>query len=104
DRRVTKIAVRSLALPLALALALSGCPSPTPDPDAAPTDAGRDAPPRVDAAITWTSPPFTPTADTIAYCVGHDDAAIEARITALLSQLTLDQKIGLMHGASAGIV
>ncbi len=103
--RVTNFGVRSLALFLALSLTLAGCPSPSSEPDdAGPSDAGHDAPPRIDAAISWTSPPFTPTADTIAYCVGHDDAAIEAHITELLSQLTLDQKIDLMHGASAGVV
>lgn len=79
-------------------------PADTGSDDTGPTDAGRDAPPRPDAAITWTSTPFTPTADTIAYCQGRDDAAIEARITDLLSQMTLDQKIGLMHGASGGLV
>lgn len=41
--------------------------------------------------------PFAPTAATIAYC-GDGDAAIEERITDLLRQLTLQQKVGLMHG------
>ncbi len=95
------MAVRSLAsLTLVLSIA---CTGPAPEADAAIDDAGRDAT-RSDAAILWTSAPFTPTAATMAYCQGHDDGAIEARITELLSQLTLDQKITLMHGASGNLV
>lgn len=97
-------AVRSLALCLALTttLACTGPAEPTEDAASA-VDAGQDAP-RPDAAVIWTAEPFTPTADTVAYCQGHDDAAIEARITELLSQLTLEQKLDLMHGASGGLV
>ncbi|HEY5951792.1 MAG TPA: glycoside hydrolase family 3 protein, partial [Kofleriaceae bacterium] len=42
--------------------------------------------------------PFEPTADTRAYCGDRNDDAIEARITKLLGELTLDEKIELMHG------
>jgi beta-glucosidase len=98
--------VRSLAL-FAVVLALLGCRGPVTDTDGGsdvgPSDAGRDAP-QIDAALTWTAAPFTPTPETIAYCQGHDDAMIEAHITELLSELTLDQKIALMHGASSGTV
>lgn len=101
--RVTNIAVRSLAV-LPILLVLGACTGAPPAPDASADDAGTDVPTRPDASISWTSAPFTPSADTIAYCQGQDDAAIEAQITLLLSQLTLDQKIAMMHGASAGLV
>ena len=91
--------MRSLALAPAL-IALAAC-SAQPSP---PSDASTDSPAPLDAAITWTATPFTPTPSTIAYCQGHDDVAIEARITTLLSQLTLDEKIALMHGANGGLV
>jgi beta-glucosidase len=95
--------VRALA---AIAIVLSAsCGGPVVGSDAA-TDAageaGSDA--GTDAAILWPATPFTPTPATIAYCQGRDDAAIEARITELLSQLSLDEKIALMHGASGGLV
>ncbi len=97
--------MRSLALLALLVLALGACSQPGPAALDGSADAGTDTPVvRLDAAITWTAAPFAPTPDTIAYCVGHDDAAIEAHITALLSQLSLDQKIALMHGASTGLV
>lgn len=47
--------------------------------------------------------PFEPTPATIAYC-GADDAAVEARITELLGQLTLQQKVDLMHGERGLVV
>lgn len=93
--------MRSLAF---LAVVLVACSDPAPPAVDGGNDGGVDAPARPDAAITWTAAPFAPTPDTIAYCQGHDDAAIEAHITELLSQLTLDQKIALMHGASSGLV
>jgi beta-glucosidase len=46
---------------------------------------------------------FAPTAETRAYCP-RDDAKVEARITELLGQLTLEEKIDLMHGASLSAV
>lgn len=72
-----------------LALLLLGCPS------AAPGDAGPDA---ADAPRTYVPEPFAPTAETIAYCGARDDAAIEARITELLAELTPDEKIDLLAG------
>jgi beta-glucosidase len=42
--------------------------------------------------------PFEPTAATRAYCGDRDNTAIEARITGLLGDLTLAEKIELMHG------
>ncbi len=72
--------------------------------DASTSDAGRDAPARMDAAELWPAIPFTPTPATIAYCAGHDDAVIEARITDLLSQMSLEEKLDLLHGASIVLV
>jgi len=40
-----------------------------------------------------------PTDETRPYCGARDAAAVEARITTLLDQLTLDEKVALMHGA-----
>jgi hypothetical protein len=54
---------------------LVGCGGATVEPDA-----GRDHRPE----------PFEPTAATLAYCEGRDGAAIEARITELLGELTLE--------------
>lgn len=51
-----------------------------------------------DAGPRHVPEPFEPTAATEAYC-GGDAAAVEARITELLGQLTLRQKVSLMHGA-----
>ena len=76
-------ASRSLALSLVLALAACD------QPPAASSDAGTDAGPR-----DYRAEPFEPTAATRAYCDaaarGEDDDAIEARITELLSELTVD--------------
>jgi len=44
-----------------------------------------------------------PTEATRAYCA-RDDEAIEARITELLGQLTLAEKVELMHGVGIGLV
>jgi beta-glucosidase len=91
--------VRSLAvIAFVLAAACGG--------GSASSDAGTDAPSDAgsDAAVLWTATPFIATPSTIAYCQGHDDVMIESRITDLLSQLSLDEKIALMHGASAGLV
>ncbi len=85
-----------------LALALLGCA-----PAAAASDAGPDATldaPLPDGGRTYVPDPFAPTPDTIAYCQGHDDATIEARITALLAELSLDEKLAMMHGASVGVI
>jgi beta-glucosidase len=73
-------------------LALLGCDGPGTAFDAG-ADGGRQYEPE----------PFTPSAETIAYCPG-DDAAIEARITALLAALTPNEKVALMHGAGLGPV
>jgi len=68
-------------------------------------DAGLDAgPPGVDAGPRdYTPEPFDPTDATRAYCQGDDDA-IEARITELLGELTLAEKVELMHGVGIGLV
>jgi beta-glucosidase len=87
-RRISSVGAMAL-------LVLAGCESASP-PDAAldaGTDAGRDYVPE----------PFDPTAATMAYCDG-DDVAIEARITELLADLTLREKIQLMHGARIALV
>lgn len=47
-----------------------------------------------------TPAPFTPTAATRAYCGDRDDDAIEARITTLLGQLELFEKVQMMQGTS----
>jgi beta-glucosidase len=47
-----------------------------------------------------TPEPFTPTEATRAYCGERDDDAIEARITTLLGQLELFEKIAMMQGTS----
>ncbi len=47
-----------------------------------------------------TPEPFAPTDATRAYCGDRDDAAIEARITTLLGQLELFEKIQMMQGTS----
>src|SRR5678816_2723791 len=59
------------------------------------SDAGVDAPP-------WVPAPFTPTADTRAYCNGDDDA-IEAQITTILGTLSARDKIAMLHGAAGGL-
>lgn len=48
----------------------------------------------------YTPEPFTPTEATRAYCGDRDDDAIEARITTLLGQLELFEKIQMMQGTS----
>ncbi len=85
---------------LGCALLLAACDETTaPDGgigDAGATDAG------VDARV-YVPEPFEPTAATRAYCQGDDDA-IEARITELLGQLSLEEKVGMMHGAGTAVV
>jgi beta-glucosidase len=48
----------------------------------------------------YTPEPFTPTEATRAYCGDRDDDAIEARITTMLGQLELFEKIQMMQGTS----
>ncbi len=48
--------------------------------------------------------PFEPTAETRAYCGARDDDVVEERITGLLGQLTLDEKVALMHGTGIGLI
>lgn len=86
------------SLLILIAVTLLGCPD-TASPDGgldAASDAGSDAP------RTYVPEPFEPTPETIAYCQGHDDAAIEARITELLAQLTPREKTELLAGDSLG--
>lgn len=73
--------------------------------DGSDADAGLDAEPAgADAGPRDYIPePFEPTEATRAYCAGDDDA-IEARITALLGELTLAEKVELMHGVGIGLV
>ncbi len=83
-----------------LLLLVLGCACDGP----APADAGvPDAGVPVDAARDYVPEPFEPTAATRAYCAG-DDEAIEARITALLGELSTAEKIALMHGAGTAVV
>lgn len=56
-----------------------------------------------DAGRAYVPEPFEPTPATIAYCA-RDDAEVEARITAILAQLTPAEKIRMMHGASVALV
>lgn len=86
----SKLAIFALLVPL-----MSACSDDAP---ASPVDAG------VDAARVYVPTPFTPTAATRAYCVGHDADAIEARITAALAALSPSEKVALTHGASLGLV
>ena len=80
--------MRALGL---LSLLLLGCDHGAPSaPDAG---APRDA-----AAA------FAPTAATRAYCLHADDDAVEARITALLAALDLEDKTALMAGAGLSLV
>ncbi len=92
--------LRTIARVLSLSLVL-GCSGPSTGGDAG-TDGGSDTDAAADAGRDYTPEAFAPTDATTAYCQG-DDAAIEARITTLLAQLTPAEKIGLMHGASLGV-
>ncbi len=84
-------------LPALIGLALLGCGAPA-DPDA-----GAEAGPEADAGAPHTPRPFTPTEATRAYCPGDDDA-IEARITAILRELSVEEKVRLMAGAGLELV
>lgn len=81
---------------LVVVAALCGCGG-TPPGD--PGDAGVDSGPR-----TYVAEPFEPTDATRAYCGARDDAAIEARITELLSELTVDEKLSMLSGAAIAII
>ncbi|MCB9592567.1 MAG: glycoside hydrolase family 3 C-terminal domain-containing protein [Sandaracinaceae bacterium] len=83
---------------LACAVALGACDGG--GGDAGTMDGGA---PAVDAARDYVPEPFEPTAETRAYCAGDDDA-IEARITTLLGQLSVAEKIALMHGVGTAVV
>jgi beta-glucosidase len=74
--------------------------------DDVPPDAGPPADAPVDAPRNYVPEPFDPTPATMAYCAaqGRDDAAIEARITGWLAELTLAEKIEMMHGVSLALV
>ncbi|MCA9605534.1 MAG: glycoside hydrolase family 3 C-terminal domain-containing protein [Myxococcales bacterium] len=80
-------------------LLLVACDGSSP-PDAGPPDAGSTP---TDAARDYVPEPFAPTAETRAYCDGDDDA-IEARITELLGQLSIEEKVAMMHGAGTAVV
>lgn len=67
-------------------------------------DGGGRADAATDGGRVYVPEPFEPTAETIAYCQGRDDAAIEARITEWLAVLEPRQKVAMMHGASLGLV
>ncbi len=87
---------------LALALAVSGCPSsPVPDDAHLTTDAPIESDATPDSGPPHEPRPFTPTPETIAYCGDRDDAAIEARITALLGDMSLLEKLDMMAGSTA---
>ncbi|UJR85721.1 beta-glucosidase [Sandaracinus amylolyticus] len=73
---------------IVVALVIAACDAR----DDAPADAGPDA------FRDYRAEPFEPTDATRAYCGDRDDAAIEARITEILSTLTVDEKVALMHG------
>lgn len=82
-----------LSVALALSLALSACEAPPPAaPDAGPRD--------------YRAEPFEPTDATRAYCeaAGGDADAIEARITELLSELAVEEKLAMMAGGGLALV
>ncbi len=80
-------------------LALLGCGDDGPT-DAGPLDAGADADTgAADTGRVYVPEPFDPTDETIAYC-REDDAAVEARITQLLAELGVDDKVRLLHGTT----
>jgi len=81
-------------LTVTLAL-LSGCGD---EVSAVSVDAG------LDATRVYAPEPFTATPATRAYCVGHDDDAIETRITLALAELSPEEKLTLTHGAGLGLV
>lgn len=83
----------SCVLVLALVLASCGDDAAPPATDAGASDAGSDA------GAPHVPDPFTPTPATMAYCGEADDAAIEERITMLLGELTVADKVALMSGA-----
>lgn len=96
---------RARLAPSLSALFLLGCPAAPPSPDAT-VDAAFDASAEAaaDAPRNYVPEPFAPTAATRAYCAGHDDDALEARITGLLAQLTPAEKVALLAGAALGRV
>lgn len=56
-----------------------------------------------DAGPAHVVEPFEPTPATRAYCGDADDDAIERRITELLTELSLEEKVQLMYGSSLGV-
>ncbi len=90
------------ALSIAIATTLVACTPSSPAADGGADVGATDT--AHDARRTYVPDPFTPTPETVAYCQGHDDAEIEARITELLAELGTDEKLRMMHGASAFVV
>ena len=90
------------------ALAGLGCDGATPAPADATVDVVRDATTALDEAFdatpdavrVWVPDPFTPTPATRSYCGSTNDDAVEARITAALAALTLEEKLAMMAGAA----
>lgn len=80
---------------LACALVI-GCDGPSPAMDGGP-DGGADG------GRVYEPEPFEPTAATLAYCP-RDGAAVEARITALLAELTPAEKIALLSGSASAVI
>jgi beta-glucosidase len=78
---------------MSLLVASCGDDATPPGADGGARDAGSDA------GAPHVPDPFTPTPATIAYCGAADDAAIEERITTLLGELTVADKVALMSGA-----
>ncbi len=83
-------------LSLALIALLAAC-------EAAPVAPGDAGPPPRDAGPRHEPRPFAPTDATRAYCPGDDDA-IEARITEILRELSLAEKVSMMHGVGIALV
>lgn len=91
---------RLIALACVLAL---GCVDASLPEDAGAPDAGlrlEDARANDDAAPHHMPRSFVPTEASRAYCGDRDDDAIEARITEMLTQLSLAEKIAMMSGST----
>ena len=58
----------------------------------------------IDMRRDYTPEPFEPTDATRAYCPAGDVEAIEARITEILGELTVREKVALMHGEAVALV
>ncbi|MCU0674696.1 MAG: glycoside hydrolase family 3 C-terminal domain-containing protein [Myxococcota bacterium] len=97
--------LRFVALGL-VSMCLFACGDDDAPRDAEVLDASADASDASDAARDYVPEPFAPTEATRAYCPRPTEEAdaIEARITALLAQMTPREKIACLHGASLAMI